>query len=72
MNEDKLLAVSERIKFLLEKKGLMQKDLADLLGKKESEISKWLSGSHNFTLRTISNIEAALDEEVLISPMLGG
>ena len=42
-----------------------QKELSEKLGKKEAEISKWLSGSHNFTLRTISKLEAALSIKII-------
>lgn len=54
--------MSERIIRLLSEKGMTQRDLANLLGKKDSEISKWLQGSHNLTLRTIAAIEVALGE----------
>ena len=43
---------------------MTQKDLADLLGKKESEISKWMTGTHNFTIRSIAKIESALDVSI--------
>ncbi|GAB4039234.1 helix-turn-helix domain-containing protein [Spirosoma gilvum] len=65
---NKLLDISERVHFLLKEKGMSQKDLAVTLNKSESEISKWLSGSHNFELKTIIRIESALKEEVVIIP----
>ena len=46
-------------------KGLTQKDLATKLGKSEAEISKWMRGTHNFTISTIKKIEVALDCEIL-------
>ena len=46
------------VECLLSDKGLKQKDLADKMGKSEAEVSKWLSGTHNFTLRSIAKIEA--------------
>jgi transcriptional regulator with XRE-family HTH domain len=52
---------------LLDDKKMSRKDLADLLGKKESEISKWMSGTHNMTLKTISKIEDVLDEEIILT-----
>lgn len=55
----------EKIHSILEEKGLKQKDLANMLGKKESEISKWKRGTHNFTIDTISSIENALDTPIL-------
>ena len=53
--------VVNKIAEILQSKGMTQKDLANLLGKKESEISKWMTGSHNFTLRSIAKIEKALN-----------
>ncbi len=57
--------IVDRIHNILEEKGLKQKDLANLLGKNESEISKWMRGTHNFTIETISSIESALDAPIL-------
>jgi len=57
--------ISERILDILEEKGWTQKDLAEKLSKKESEISKWMKGTHNFTLETISKIEIALGQTIL-------
>lgn len=57
--------LSNRIQFLLDKNSMDQKDLAKALGKNESEISKWLSGSHNFTLKTIARIEDVLGDKLL-------
>lgn len=49
----------------MESKGLSQKDFAKLLGKNESEISKWMRGTHNFTISTIVKIEQALGCKIL-------
>lgn len=57
--------LSKRIQFLLDKNDMDQKALAKALGKNESEISKWLSGSHNFTLKTIARIEDVLGGKLL-------
>lgn len=57
--------LSSRIDFLLRKKGWTKTDLARKTGKKCSEVSKWLSGTQNFTLRTIALIEEALDTELI-------
>lgn len=57
--------IVDRIHCILEAKGLKQKDLANLLGKNESEISKWMRGTHNFTIETISAIESALGTPIL-------
>ncbi len=57
--------IVDRIHDILESKGLKQKDLANLLGKKESEISRWMRGTHNFTIDTIASIEESLGEAIL-------
>ena len=58
--------IAERISEILKSKGLTQKDFARLLGKRESEISKWMTGHHNFTTQTIARIETALGDKVLM------
>jgi plasmid maintenance system antidote protein VapI len=65
---EKSLEISNCISEILERKGLMQKDLAEMLDKSEAEVSKWLCGTHNFTLQTISKIEAALGESIMVIP----
>ena len=57
---DYSMDVASRIVEILAEKGLKQKDLAQLMGKTEPEISKWLSGTHNFTLRSLAKIESIL------------
>lgn len=54
-----------RVNELIREKGYTQKSLAESIGKKPSEISKWLSGEHNFTLRSIAKLEAELDESII-------
>lgn len=49
---------------ILQKQGKTQRDLANLLGKNESEISKWMQGTHNFTLKSIAKIESVLGENL--------
>ena len=65
---EKSLTIVNHIFNILERKSLKQKDLAFLLGKSEAKISKWLGGTHNLTLRTISKIEAALGEIIIEIP----
>ena len=59
------VAIANRIYDILEDKGMSQKDLAKKLGKTETEVSRWLSGTHNLTLATICKISAALEAEVV-------
>lgn len=58
--------ISKQINFILVKQGKTHKDLAVLLGKSTSQISSLLRGTHNFTLKSISKIEAVLNEDILI------
>ena len=57
--------IVDRIHQILEEKGLKQKDLAMRLGKSEAEISKWMRGTHNFTIDTVVSIETALEAPIL-------
>lgn len=57
--------IVDRIHDVLEQKGLKQKDLAERLGKSEAEISKWMRGTHNFTIDTLVSIEAALGATII-------
>lgn len=59
-----------RVNQLLKEKGLTQKALAEKLEKSPSEIHKWLSGDHNFTLRSIAKLEAELGEKLLEVPQV--
>ena len=52
--------IAERIREVLKTKNITQKDFANQLHKRESEISKWMTGRHNFTMQTIAKIETAL------------
>ena len=63
------LDIVDQINAILQQKGMTQRDLAKLLGKKESEISKWMRGTHNFTLSTISAIQNALGEKIIDTPL---
>ncbi len=57
--------IVDRIYDILEEKGLKQKDLACKLGKSEAEVSKWMRGTHNFTIDTLVSIEEALGAPIL-------
>lgn len=57
-----------KINGILREKGYSQKLLAEKLDKRPSEIHKWLSGEHNFTLRSIAKLEAELGETLLEVP----
>ena len=58
-------AISNRIYELMTKRGLSKVEFAQALGKRPSEVTKWLNGQHNFTLRTISLLSAFFGEELI-------
>jgi plasmid maintenance system antidote protein VapI len=62
---EKNMAIANKIYEMLEKRGLKAADLARLLDKKPSEISKWLTGTHTFTTKTITKIETVLGEDII-------
>ena len=57
--------VASRIHEVLLRKGWTQADLARATGKRATIVSRWMSGTHNFTIQTISEIETALGEDIL-------
>lgn len=52
--------IAIRILLALKVKGIRQSDLAELLGVSPQLVNKWVKGSENFTLETISRLEQAL------------
>ncbi|WP_315212234.1 helix-turn-helix domain-containing protein [Flavobacterium sp. KS-LB2] len=62
---EKNLAIADKIQELLKDRGLKPADLARMLEKKPSEISKWLTGTHTFTTKTITKIETVLGEDII-------
>jgi antitoxin component HigA of HigAB toxin-antitoxin module len=45
--------ISNKLDALMQERGLSKKQFADAIGKRPSEITRWLSGEHNFTIATI-------------------
>lgn len=62
------VAIANRIYDILETKGLSQKDFAQMMGKTETEVSRWLSGTHNLTLATLCKISLALGQDIIVVP----
>jgi ribosome-binding protein aMBF1 (putative translation factor) len=62
---EKRMMMAARIDEAKRAKGWKNKDLAKALGKKPSEISKYLSGTHNFTIDTLSDLEEVLGIQLL-------
>lgn len=65
----KNLEITTQILAILKRKGMTQRDLAERLGKKEAEVSRMLTGLQNLTLRTLTKVEAALEEDIVLTPL---
>lgn len=57
---DKRMMLAARIDKARKAKHWTKKQLAEALGKQPSEITKWLSGTHNFTSDTLFDLERVL------------
>lgn len=62
---DLSFAIADKIDAALRKQHLSQKQFAQKMGKTDAEVSRWLGGTHNFTLRTIAKISDALGISLL-------
>ena len=62
---DLCVAIANRIYDILDERGMSQRDLARKLGKTETEVSRWLSGTHNLTIATIAKIAAGLGDDII-------
>jgi len=58
---ERKMMLAARIDDALKAKGMRKGDLAKALDKSPSEITKWLSGTHNFTVETLWEIGDVLD-----------
>jgi transcriptional regulator with XRE-family HTH domain len=62
---EKNLAITEKVRLAMEKKGWKSQDLAKAMDKNPSEVSKWLTGMHNLTLKSIIKMEIALGIDLM-------
>lgn len=62
---EKNLAITDKVLTALEAKGWSKGQLAEAMGKSPSEVSKWLSGMHNLTLKSIIKMEAAMGIDLI-------
>lgn len=61
----KRMLLAARIDDAIKAKGWKKKHLAEALQKHPSEITKWLSGTHNFNSDTLFDIERVLNIELV-------
>lgn len=58
-------AISNRLDILMRKKGFSKKQFADAIGKRPSEITRWLSGEHNFTISTLAMLSSFFGQPII-------
>lgn len=59
------MAVSNRIYELMTQKGLSKAEFARAIGRRPCEITKWLSGQHNFTLATLGMLSSFFGQPII-------
>lgn len=57
--------ISNRIEELMQSRNLTRKQFAEALGKRPCEVTKWLSGQHNFTVSTIAMLSAFFEQPII-------
>ena len=57
---DLSFAIADKLALILEERNMTQREFAKAVGKTETEVSRWLGGTHNFTLKTIAKISSVL------------
>lgn len=62
---DLCVVVANRVYELLEDRGMSQRDFARALDKTETEVSRWLSGTHNLTIATIAKMATVLGDDII-------
>lgn len=58
-------AISNRLADLMQERGLNNKQFAEALGKRPNEITRWLSGEHNFTISTLAMLTAFFGQPII-------
>lgn len=58
-------AISNRLAALMQERGLNKKQLAEALGKRPNEITRWLSGEHNFTIATLAMLSTFFGKSII-------
>lgn len=56
--------IAEEIRIVLDDLGLNRKQFAERMGRQPSEVTRWLSGSHNFTSDLLEEISIALGRPI--------
>ena len=57
--------ISNRIEALMKSHHLSRKQFAEALGKHPCEVTKWLSGQHNFTISTLAMLSEFFKQPIV-------
>ncbi len=57
--------LAKKVNACIKKRGITQKELALAMGKKPSELNRWLNGEHNFTLKSLAKLQAELKIDLI-------
>ena len=55
----------QKVNACIKERGITQKEFALALGKKPSELNRWLNGEHNFTLKSLAKLQAELKIDLI-------
>lgn len=58
-------AISNRVDTLMKENGYNKKQFAEALGKRPNEVTRWLSGEHNFTISTIALLSTFFGKPII-------
>lgn len=58
------MSLASKLYDLISEKGWGKSEFASLVGKQPSEVTKWLSGTHNFTIDTLAEICNVLNIQI--------
>jgi len=58
-------AISNRLDALMKEQGITRVQLAKAIGKRPNEVTRWLSGEHNFTIATLAMLSSYFGQPII-------
>ena len=65
MEMDLSRSIIDRIDYILKRDGISRKELAERIGCKESQITRWTRGFPNYTISALAKLSVALGEPLI-------
>ena len=65
MEMDLSRAIIDRIDYILDRDGISRKELAERIGCRESQITRWTRGFPNYTIAALAKLSVALGEPLV-------